>query len=114
MNRVDDVERVIAIPKKSYLKWSLLLFSIILVLFVVVLIGVIVAMATASNTAVLGFEAFVLVCIIVAFILLGLVTYATKFIYSAKYPNTYKPVTLSTTSSTTKYSVPTEESFKQL
>ena len=88
MNRTDDILPVLTVPKKSYLKWTLLLMTITLVLFVIILVGVIVAMATATNTAVFGFETFVFICMLVAFILLGLVTYATKFIYNSKYPYT--------------------------
>lgn len=86
MNRTDDIPPVLTVPKQSYLKWTLLLMTITLVLFVIVLVGVIVAMATTTNTAVFGFETFVFICMLIAFILLGLVTYATKFIYNSKYP----------------------------
>lgn len=88
MNRTDDISPVLVVPKQSYLKWTLLLMTIVLVLFVVIVIGIVVAMGTTTNTAVFGFEVFVLICMLVAFILLGLVTYATKFIYNSKYPMT--------------------------
>lgn len=86
MNRTDDIPSALTVPKKSYLKWTLLLMTITLIIFVIVLVGVIVAMATATNTAVFGFETFVFICMLIAFILLGLVTYATKFIYNSQYP----------------------------
>lgn len=118
MNRTDDIDPVTTIPKQSYLKWTLTLLTITLLLFVLILIGIIVAMATATNTAVFGFETFVFVCMLIVFILLGLVTYATKFIYTSKYSkehnNMMKGSYPYTTTQPKRSSVPTATSETSL
>lgn len=72
--------------KFTYLRVGLYTFAAILILSVLVMVGSIVAMATASNSAELGFQIFAFVCLLVSIALVAMLTRFTYSLYRSVYP----------------------------